>query len=246
LGSQGVQGTQGTLGAQGTLGTQGATGAFGGETFEYNYLTNTTDSDPGAGNFKFNNATFSSATHLYIDPTDANTVNITSFLQTVDDSTSSIKGTIKVTDITNPLNYAFFQIVGVHDENAGDYFDVPVAYVSGPLALSNNDNVTMTFARVGDKGDQGIQGVQGVQGVQGSAIQGTQGTDGTQGTLGTQGAVGSQGTQGVQGTTGAGTQGTEGAQGTVGSQGTLGSQGVAGTSPSGTASVADVLMLGGM
>jgi hypothetical protein len=50
-------------------------------------------------------------------------------------------------------------------------------------------------------------------------------------------AAGTQGTTGAQGATGAGTQGT---------QGTIGSQGTAGTSPSGSATVADVLMLGGM
>jgi hypothetical protein len=196
VGSQGVEGTQGTQGVQGTLGAQGSTGAFGGETFEYNYLTNTADSDPGSGNVKFNNAAFASATAIYIDPLDVNAVNITSYLQTVDDSTSSIKGTIKVTDVTDPLNYAFFQIIGTHDENSGNYFDVPIAYVSGPLTLSNNNNVTMTFARVGDKGDTGIQGTQGTlgsQGVQGPigvGTQGTQGTDGTQGTVGTQGTTG--------------------------------------------------------
>jgi hypothetical protein len=73
----------------------------------------------------------------------------------------------------------------LHDENGGSYFDVPIAYVSGNLALSANDNVTMTFARVGDKGDTGAQGTQGTQGVQG--VQGLEGFVGSNGAQGTQG-----------------------------------------------------------
>ena len=237
-GAQGTQGVQGAEGTQGTEGTQGATGTFGGETFEYNYLTNTADTDPTAGNFKFDFTTFSSVTELYIDPIDANATNISSFLQTIDDSTSNIKGTIKVTDIADPLNYAFFQIIGTHNENGGAYFTVPVAYVSGPLSLGNNDNAYLTFARVGDKGDTGAQGTTGAQGVQGTVgsqgtqgtlgAQGTQGTQGVQGTTGSQGVQGSEGTQGVQGTEGQqGTQGTDGTQGTQGTDGTQGTQGTA-------------------
>jgi hypothetical protein len=235
-GAQGTQGTQGAEGAQGTEGTQGATGSFGGETHEYNYLTNTGETDPGSGNVKFDSTTFSSVTEMYIDDIDFNSLDISSFLETIDDSTSSIKGTIKVTDATDPLNYAFFQIVNAHTDQ-GTWYTVPVAYVSGTLTIVNNDNIYLTFARVGDKGDTGLQGTTGAQGVQGTVgSQGTQGTLGAQGTQGTEGAQGVEGQQGVQGTEGAqGTQGTEGAQGaqgTVGSQGTqgtVGSQGTQGT-----------------
>ena len=236
-GQQGTQGTDGTQGTQGTDGVQGATGTFGGETFEYNYLIATTDTDPNSGNFKFNSTTFSSVTELYIDNIDVNAIDISSFLQTIDDSTSGIKGTIKVTDVTNPLNYAFFQIIGTHNENSGNYFTVPVAYVSGSLTLNNNDNTYLTFARVGDKGDTGAQGTQGVQGIEGQqgtqgtdGQQGTQGTDGTQGTQGTDGTQGVQGTEGQQGTQGTdGTQGVQGTEGQQGTQGTDGAQGAQGT-----------------
>jgi hypothetical protein len=137
-------------------------------------------------------------------------------LQTIDDSTSAIKGTIKFTKATDPNNFAFFQITGSHThESGGAYFSVPIAHVTGTLTLSADDNVYITFARVGDKGDTGAQGTQG-----------------TQGTQGVEGAQGVQGTQGIQGT--------------LGDTGTQGAQGTAGVSPAGTATVATVLMLGGM
>jgi hypothetical protein len=237
-GAQGTQGVQGAEGTQGTDGTQGATGTFGGETFEYNFIANTEDTDPGAGGFKFDFTNFGSVTELYIDNIDANSTDITSFLQTIDDSTSGIKGTFKVTKSGEPLNYAFFHIIGNHNENSGAYFTVPVAYVSGPLTLDTADVAYLTFARVGDKGDTGAQGTTGAQGVQGTVgsqgtqgtlgAQGTQGTQGVQGTTGSQGVQGSEGTQGVQGTEGQqGTQGTEGQQGTQGTDGTQGTQGTA-------------------
>lgn len=215
-GVQGLQGVQGPQGTQGVQGVQGPIGNFGGETFEYNYLTNTVNTNPGTGNFKFNTTVFSSVTNLYISDTDFLSSDITSFLQTIDDSSSAIKGTFKITDINNNLNYAFFQIIGTHTHSGGDtYFEVPVAYVSGSLVLNNDDNVYITFARVGDKGDQGIQGTQGVQGTQGlQGLQGLQGPQGTQGIQGTQGPQGLQGIQGVQGV-----QGTQGIQGIYGESG---------------------------
>ena len=47
----GAQGAAGATGAQGAQGAQGVNGNFGGASFEYTYLSNTTDSDPGAGSF---------------------------------------------------------------------------------------------------------------------------------------------------------------------------------------------------
>ena len=55
-GSQGATGAQGATAAQGAQGAQGVNGNFGGASFEYTFLTNTTDSDPGAGSLKFNNS----------------------------------------------------------------------------------------------------------------------------------------------------------------------------------------------
>jgi hypothetical protein len=50
-------------------------------------LLSTTNADPGTGNLRFNNATPASATALYIDASDDNsTVNLSAYLQTIDDS----------------------------------------------------------------------------------------------------------------------------------------------------------------
>ena len=233
LSNQGVQGNQGLQGRQGT---QGLTGAFGGATFTYGFLTNTANTDPGTGKVKFNNSNLSSATTLFIDDEDDNGTDIQSYLRTIDDSTSGIKGHFKVADLANPDDFALFTITASSTEQSG-YFSIPVSYVSGSAtSFSNGENLTVTFARTGDKGDTGIQGLQGLQGnqgVQGLSNQGVQGLQGLQGLQGNQGVQGAQGLQGNQGTQGLqglqGNQGVQGLQGTQGNQGTQGLQGNQGT-----------------
>jgi hypothetical protein len=231
-GAQGSQGHQGVQGSQGFQGVQGETGSFGGATFEYVYLTNTANTDPGAANLKFDSTDFSTATRLFIDHIDDNGANVFNYLQTIDDSTSSIKGTFKVANTANVNEFAFFNINGLHAELV-NYLSVPVARTVGVTSLTNTANIIITFVRTGDKGDtgaqgsQGVQGAQGFQGVQGSqGHQGVQGEIGAQGSQGVQGAVGAQGSQGIQGSQGR--QGSQGYQGEVGAQGAQGFQGVQG------------------
>jgi hypothetical protein len=255
-GFQGVLGAQGHQGVQGSQGVQGETGSFGGATFEYVFNTNTANTDPTAGFVKFNNTTLLSATEMYIDNIDRLSSNVFNYLNTIDDSTSTIKGTFKIANSANVLEYAFFNINGSH-LHVTDWFVVPVAGLNTTLVGSNfpnSTNVIMTFVRTGDKGDTGAQGPQGIQGATGS--QGFQGVDGAQGAIGAQGVQGHQGFQGatgpqgsqglegaqgptgVQGAQGAtgpqGAQGVAGAQGATGPQGAQGAQGAPGVNPGGT------------
>ena len=174
----GAQGDAGAAGAQGAQGAQGVNGNFGGASFEYTYLTNTTDSDPGAGNLKFNNSNLTSASILYIDDTDGGSSNtdIQPFLRTIDDSTSTIKGHVKVSTKTNPDQFVLYTIASLTE--ATGYFKVTVAYVSGSVtSFTNSSDVSITFARTGDAGSTGAQGAQGNAGTAGA--QGAQGNQGT-------------------------------------------------------------------
>ena len=229
-GTQGVQGFPGPIGPQGVQGVQGdtgegfqgSTGSFGGVTFDYTWSTDVTVSDPGVGYLKVNNAAIPSTTVLVIDDRDDNFVDIQPFLRTIDDSTSPIKGHFKVSEKSNPSNFAIFAINSLN-EPAG-YFEISCAHVSGTLSgsFANDADVVITFARTGDIGPGGPQGVQGVQG-----DYGIQGNDGGVGGLGIQGVQGFQGFDGAQGTDGF--IGGDGLQGYTGFQGTQGIQGDAGT-----------------
>ena len=227
---QGIQGPQGT---QGTGGLQGTTGSFGGVTFDYTYDATTTNSDPGTGGLRINNSTLSSGTAMYIDNRDDNFIDISTFLATIDDSTSPIKGHFKITKVGSPEIFHLYTISSATP--IGGYFNVACVHVDGNGGLTDGDDITVTFARTGDAGATGATGPQGVQGVQG-----TQGDTGIQGTTGAgaqgaTGAIGPQGTQGVQGIVGATGTGVQGLQGTQGIQGDLGLQGLQGATGAGEA-----------
>ncbi len=254
-GFQGVLGAQGHQGVQGSQGVQGETGSFGGASFDYEFRVQTDDpATLGNGILQFNANPFNTANTLYISFQDKDAANNFNFMQTIDDSTSTIKGNFKVANTANVNEYAFFSINGTHIHD-DDHFNVPVAYTSGSVtSFANTANIVISLTRTGDKGDTGAQGPQGIQGATGS--QGFQGVDGAQGAIGAQGVQGSQGAQGAtgpqgsQGLTGAqgsvgaqgaqgdvgpqGAQGTAGAQGAAGPQGAQGAQGAPGVNPGGT------------
>ena len=52
----------------------------GGDAAQFTYSTTTTDSDPGSGYIRFNNATISSATAAYIDDNEANGTDVSAWL----------------------------------------------------------------------------------------------------------------------------------------------------------------------
>ena len=182
-GHQGAAGAQGAQGAGGTAGAQGAQGNdgnFGGATFYYTFESNTTNANPGAGDLRLDNSTQNAATGIYICDTDEDGTDIASYLQTIDDSTSTIKGHVKITNKLDSSQFILFTISSLTD-NSG-YFDITVSPVdsSATNPFSANEDILITFARTGDKGDTGAQGAQGYQGHQGSnGAQGSQGSAGS-------------------------------------------------------------------
>lgn len=226
-GDAGFTGSQGTTGFTGSKGDQGPAGTFGGAAFEYIYSTSTSDS-PTAGYVDFSNTSLNSANTLYIPFSDALGANSYSFLQTIDDSTSAIKGHFSMADKANNLNYAMFSIIGTHTQHA-DHFHVPISYLSGSTTFTDNANVVITFARTGDVGDQGPTGYTGSKGDIGYT--GSLGATGFTGSRGSDGFIGSKGDTGFTGSQGNfGFTGSQGSTGFVGSQGNVGYTGSTGAS----------------
>ena len=164
-GPTGPQGAPSTVpGPTGPTGPQGPQGSFGGATFEYLFSLATIDTDPGAGYLAFDANPFSGAAHLYISATDLSMTDVSGFLETIDDSTSSIKGTFKVFNKLNDTQYAYFSNIGLHYKDV-TYYEVPVAFVSGSItSMSASEHLGITFARTGDIGDTGPTGPTGPQG----------------------------------------------------------------------------------
>lgn len=166
-GDQGATGEKGAEGAKGVEGAKGAEGRSAG--FKYTYSTNTESSDPGAGKLKFNNATLSEATLLRISETDGDGNSIAAFLATIDDSTSTVKGTLTLRKVGEPAKFATFQTSGVLNDN-GTWDSLTVAHVASN-GLVNNDVVTLEYSRTGDKGEKGEKGETGTKGEVGGAIE---------------------------------------------------------------------------
>jgi hypothetical protein len=162
-GATGATGAQGIQGETGPIGATGPAGQFGGVTVDYTFDSDTSQTDPGTGKVRFNNANLTLATEMTIDDESDGAIDIQPFLRTIDDSTSTIKGHLRISNKLDSSDFALFTISGITEETG--FFDVAVAYVSGSAtSFTNNEDVIITFARTGDMGAQGPTGPTGPTG----------------------------------------------------------------------------------
>ena len=138
----------GDKGDTGSTGSTGATGA--GEGLEMAWEANTTDTDQGAGKCWVNG----SSTVFYMDDVDSNAANINSFVDSWDDSGSTVKGRISVKKQTGPENYKIYNVTG-SVVSASTYSKITVAAVVSAGTISDGDAVFVSFSRTGDKGETG-------------------------------------------------------------------------------------------
>ena len=228
LGATGVQGPQGDTGAT------GLPGSFGGATFDYTFNTTINVAvDPGFSYVALNNINQYLATVMTINDFGVSGVDISAFLTTIDSSTSTPKGHVRIAANGDPSEFILFQITDL-DDNAGwwDLDVVPIAYTAN-APFTMDEDILVSFVVTGQVGPTGETGATGIQGPQGeigaTGVQGPQGQIGATGVQGPQGATGVQGPQGEIGATGI--QGPQGEIGATGS-GATGVQGPQGPLPS--------------
>ena len=171
-GQKGQKGDKGEKGEKGQKGDKGLQGNFGGATFDYTFSDATgTPTDLNTGRLRLNNSTVSSATIIFIDDEDDNGTDIQSFLRTIDDSTSTIKGHVRISNKLNADDFALFTISSASDQSG--FHQISVGYVSGSAtSFTNGEDIIVTFARTGDQGQKGEQGIQGIPGVQDKIFEG--------------------------------------------------------------------------
>ena len=220
---------KGQIGEQNDKGEKGQAGVFGGVTFEYKFNNSTTDADPGAGKLALNAGSVSGSTRIFIDDVDGGgtNTNIESYLRTIDDSTSTIKGHVRITNKGDSDKFAMFSITGASVEATG-YHKVVVTHISGDCAgagiFSNNEDIIITFARTGDIGDKGIEGDKGQKG---DSIKGQKGQDGEVAEKGQKGQDGNKCQKGdsIKGQKGEVEKGQKGEQNDKGQKGEVGDKG---------------------
>ena len=168
-GEQGIQGIQGATGATGATGDTGPTGPQGDKGgIDYTFSTTTTMADPGTGTIRFNNSTIGSVTQIAVDDLTSESADVSAYILSFDDSTSTVKGHLVIKSNTNnDSTYCIFQINSLVD-NTG-WTQLNVTYISGTTP-TNAENIVLNFSRTGDKGEQGIQGIQGEPGSGGGVL----------------------------------------------------------------------------
>ena len=147
----------GDKGTKGEVGPQG----LGGVSFEYKFNgTTTSETDPGTGKIILNQSNVASVTEMYIDDLEGGSTNtnIETYLRTIDDSNSTIKGHLRITNKFDANDFVLFSITGSSSEETG-YHKVILTHVTGDCGganiFSNNEDLVLTFARTGDKGQKG-------------------------------------------------------------------------------------------
>lgn len=122
--------------------------------------------DPGAGQFKTNNATFASITALYIDNADVDANAITAILDSWDDTgSSSNRGTLELRNTLTPSIFGVFTVTGSVVDSTG-FRTISVTPVVGNGTWS--DEFAMSFLRTGNTGAAGATGATGPTGTTGS------------------------------------------------------------------------------
>lgn len=144
----------------------GANGMSPGLTLTYS--STTTASDPGAGKFRLNNAAHASATAGYFDNVEALAgASITAELDSWDDSTSTVKGTLRIVSKADASIFRLYNITGSVVDSTG-YRTVTLTYVNGNGSLADGDGCSILFTRTGDLGTTGATGATGPTGSTGA------------------------------------------------------------------------------
>ncbi len=137
---------------------------------KYTFSTSTSMADPGAGVLRYNNATVASVSAIAIDDqtADAGNPDIEAWLKSWDDSTSTIKGWLRLVEPGTPANYAVFHITGLTDSSG--FIQLAVTHIDSNGTFGNGDSIRVMFSRTGDKGTTGDTGSTGSTGPAGPAI----------------------------------------------------------------------------
>jgi hypothetical protein len=135
--------------------------------------TTTTDTDQGVGKVWANNSTLSSATVLYFDDVERNSVSINALIDSLDNPTASNSATIYIQEAGSATAGVLFLVSGAVT-SASTYSKVAVTHQATFGTLSDGDVVGVTFAFSGDDGaDGGVSSVAAGTGMNFSTITGT-------------------------------------------------------------------------
>jgi hypothetical protein len=147
--------------APGTGGSGGGTTAA--IVMPYIFSTTTTDSDPGAGVLRLDNATQGSATVIRVDDLDDNGIDWQALFLTMADplSANSYTGFIQLIHQTDPTKWIQFEVTVTIDATGYWNLGVTVVNISGANPFADTDPLFLVYVQNGAKGDAGTTGANG-------------------------------------------------------------------------------------
>ncbi|NDD75634.1 MAG: hypothetical protein EBZ40_11765, partial [Gammaproteobacteria bacterium] len=140
--------------AQANIGVYGVNGV------PYVWDSGTSAADPGTGRLRFNNATLSSATTLYISETGATSESLASWLASWTSQGASPFGTLYIVKIGAVGNQAIFNVTSTMTD-VGSYQSCTISFVSSTGSFSNGDPIGVLWVPRGVQGNTGPQGSDG-------------------------------------------------------------------------------------
>jgi hypothetical protein len=115
------------------------------------FSTTTTDADPGAALLRFNNGTLASVTQIFVDLADLAGGDLTAWLDSLDDSTStSSKGVLTLIELSTAKVWTF-KLTAV--TTATGYRKLTVSAPSGTGLPGNGGVLAVSFTPTGDAGN---------------------------------------------------------------------------------------------
>lgn len=135
-----------------------AIAAGGAMAIPYTFDSTTTDADPTSGKLRLSSATQNTSTVIRADLVGSDGSTWTSVIDTFDDSTSTVKGYIRLVCATNATKWLIFSVSALASPTG--YKNITVSCVASSAAspFTNGDPLIMYFTRTGDKGDTGAAG----------------------------------------------------------------------------------------
>jgi len=139
----------GTLptGLPGPTGATGAQGIYGGFSADWIFSTSTS-TGPSSSQLRFNNATYSSVTEIYVSDDDVDGTDYDPFLDSL--SNNGNYGMIRIFKETDHLKFWLGIITGVTD-NGTDH-TLTVTYIDSNSTFSASDAIVLTFSPSGASG----------------------------------------------------------------------------------------------
>lgn len=119
----------------------------------YAFESSTSMAAPASGGARLNNATLASVTAMAVNATNSDGVDVSDFVATWDDSTSTVKGYVEVRKEGSGAVLGLYQLTSVTDNTT--WLQLALTYVSGSGSFSAADAIYITPYRTGNKGTDG-------------------------------------------------------------------------------------------